>query len=330
MGARGKQTRFEAHSEDIVLSLFAKLRRIDRKGTQIWEEMIDHDLERLFAKWEIYEFTVNGDAYTGIVLECRSRKYGDVVIKIYPPFLRKRYIKESFILTSIKGYPQARLLDLDDDSNAMLLERVIPGDYISYAHDRKMIANMFINMQDNKLPISAVEYIPSDIQGIIEQTKQEYEKAIDFDFYPSIVKHLLDTAECVYDSFFAKEEKYLLHGDAYFKNALVASDGIKVIDPVGYKDAFIFEYMPFLTYELALHTRPDAYLDAYHELVGFFSGFAEVNKISAATFVFLVKQLVPSIYEANDDYKRAKKYMQLIEVLFSDGNNEIALNRYGA
>lgn len=69
MQEREWHMRFEAHMEDIVQELFAKLRKMDRPGTERWEELVDQDIERLFDKWEIYEFTVNPDAYTGLVLE---------------------------------------------------------------------------------------------------------------------------------------------------------------------------------------------------------------------------------------------------------------------
>ena len=70
----------------------------------------------------------------------------------------------------------------------------------------------------------------------------------------------------VYDEYFKDNEKFLLHGDAYFKNALRSGNGILVIDPVGYQDVFEFEYMPMLTYELAIHTRSSDYVEVYKKL----------------------------------------------------------------
>ena len=86
---REKKVHFEAHTNDAVLDLFAKLRKMDQKGTRIWEKQIDKDVAELFSRWEIYSFEVNRDAYTGLVLECRSRKYGEAVIKMYPGFLER-------------------------------------------------------------------------------------------------------------------------------------------------------------------------------------------------------------------------------------------------
>ncbi len=326
---RERHIRFEAHAEDAVLKLFAKLRKIDRQGTKLWEKQIDRDMERLFAKWDIYEFSVNRDAYMGLVLECRSRRYGDVVLKMYPPFLTRRFIKESFIMSNLPDYPQAPLLAVDEKRNTMLLGRVIPGDYIVYEEDQKDIAEMFRLMEEHRLSVKTIEEIPSEIKGIIEQTEDELVTALQYDYCPGAVKYLVENAREVYKKRFAGAPKYVLHGDAYYKNALRSGDGIRVIDPVGYVDAFVFEYMPLLTYELVMHTRPEDYLNKYGSLIEFFSTFTDTSEFDAAAFVFLVKQLVPSVYEANDGYKRANKYMQLIKTLFLDGNNELALNKCG-
>ncbi len=325
---RERHIKFEAHSDDAVLALFAKLRKINRQETKQWEKRIDKDVEGLFSKWKIYEFSVNHDAYTGLVLECKSQKYGDVVVKMYPPFLHPRYVKESFIMKTLKGYPQAPLLDLDEELNAMLLGRIIPGDYIDFNTNQPDISIMFQKMQDNRIRAVDLKGIPSEIKAIVDQTADEYVVARGYDYYPKMVEYLFDCMKRVYAEHFLGDEKYLLHGDAYYKNALCSTDGIRVIDPVGYVDAFVFEYMPMLTYELVMHTSPEEYLNQYRKMVEFFSTFEDVSKFNAATFVFLAKQLIPSIYEANDGYKRADSFLSVIRALFLNSDNEFVLNKY--
>ncbi len=320
---RERHIRFEAHTDDKVLGLLSKLRKIDLKGTRLWEKQVDRDVEQLFKKWEIYDFSVNRDAYTGLVLECHSRKYGDVIVKMYPPFLRARYNKESFILSQLSKYPQAPVLDMDNERCTLLLGRVIPGDYIDFEADREEIQHMFRKMYDSRLEAAEVCDIPEEIKGVVEQTFDELKIAGTYDYQKQLVQYLAETASRVYEKNFREEKKYILHGDAYFKNALRSNDGIRVIDPVGYKDAFIFEYMPFLTYELSLHTRTENLRQQYLELIRFFSEFTDTERFNEATFVFLVKQLVPSIYEANDGYRRANRYLQLIRILFLDEQDRI-------
>ncbi len=325
MRERERHMRFEAHMEDTVLELFAKLRKMDRQGTKHWERLIDQDIERLFDKWEIYEFTVNPDAYTGLVLECKSRRYGNVILKMYPPFFARRFIKETFVLSNLAFYPQAPLLDTDSTRNAMLLGRIVPGDYIVYEEDREGIERMFREMWEHRTRVSAVRAIPKEIKSVVDLTLDEYAIASTYEYHPELVKKLVDQAKRVYDQSFLDEERCLLHGDAYYKNALRSNDGIKVIDPVGYTDAFVFEYMPFLTYELVMHTKPEEYQVQYGKLLDFFGRFADTSRFNEAVFVFLVKQMVPSIYEANDGYRRADRYLRLIQTLFCDKNGELTL-----
>ena len=207
----------------------------------------------------------------------------------------------------------------------MLLERIIPGNYIDFEADKKEIAEMFLSMKDNRLKVKDVLNIPNEIKGIIAQTEDELEVASKYNYYPKLLTHLVGTAGKIYENSFGGETKYLLHGDAYYKNALKSGNGIRIIDPVGYVDAFIFEYMPFLTYELINHSVLREYRKKYYELVNFFSSFTDTSKFNEATYIFLVKQLVPSVYEANDGYVRANKYMQLIKELFLDDYNKPVL-----
>lgn len=318
---------FKAHANDLVLSLFAKLRKMNREGTKIWEKQIDYDVEQLFTKWQIYNFSVNPDAYTGLVLECKSREYGEVVIKIYPPFLNERFIKESFIMKTLKDYPQAALLDMDAEKSAMLIRRIIPGDYIDIHSDCEAITVMFRNMIRYRLNVNDIYNIPPEIKGIIAQTDEEYRIAQKHDYNKELLCYLVKNAHLVYDEYFKDNEKFLLHGDAYFKNALRSGNGILVIDPVGYQDVFEFEYMPMLTYELAIHTRSSDYVEVYKNLILYFSRFADVEKFNAATFVFLVKQLIPSVYEANDGYQRADIYLELIRTLYLVDNETFDLQK---
>lgn len=323
-----KHTHFNAHNKDDILKLFAKLRRIDYKGTKCWEKKIDAEIDQLFSKWGIYEFNINSDAYTGLVLECASQKFGAVIIKMYPEFLRKRYMKELYIMRTLTNYHQCELLDYDVDTCAMLLNRIIPGEYIKFEKDKQHIETMFVDMFINRKFIKDLQDVEPAIQGIIEQTVEEYALAKECNYCSQMLLYLLDEAKIVYRRTFAYEDKCLLHGDIYFKNALRGEESVEVIDPVGYKDVFVFEYMPFLTYELFYNSEPDNYLKDYRKLAEFFGTFTDISKFKEATFVFLVKQLIPSVYEANDYFKRADGYMELIKILYLDENNQLAMDKF--
>ena len=210
----------------------------------------------------------------------------------------------------------------------MLLERIIPGDYIEFSEDTKIIEEMFKDMEENKVAISTIEDIEPEIKGILQQAEEEFQTASKCDYQIDKVRYLLENAKAVYDEYFITEDKYLLHGDAYFKNALRGKTGVRLIDPVGYQDAFIFEYMPFFTYELIINTDTSMYREKFKKLVAFFEKFTNISKFYAAVYIFLVKQLIPSIYEANDHYKRADKYLGLIKDLYLDENDNFVLKKF--
>ncbi|MBQ7216071.1 MAG: 2-C-methyl-D-erythritol 4-phosphate cytidylyltransferase [Synergistaceae bacterium] len=328
MHERRKHIHFEAHSDDTALALFAKLRRIDRAGTRIWEKRIDYDIDALFAQWEVYNFSVNINSYTGLVLECRSRKFGECVIKIYPEFARRRYTREVFVLSALKNYCQAEILDCDSQRRAILTSRVIPGDYADFSTDRQKLSEMFTVLQASRLKLQDIPENPEEITGVLDMAGREYTSARKCSYYPEMMSYLLENARKVYDEYFASQPKYLLHGNIYRRNALRSENGIVLINPFGYADAYEFEYMPFITGELAVCSESSECLDVFRELVKFFAGFADTERFGAAAFVFLVRQLIPSVYEANDNFRRADRYLEVIRALYLDENNNFILNKY--
>lgn len=318
-----KKIHFSSHKSDDLLRFFAKIRQTDRKVIRKWERDIDDIVDRLFSRWQIYEYNVNSDAYTGIVLECNSRQYGPVVVKMYPPTLKERYRKERYILQTLKNYHQCELLATDDDSYAMLIQRIVPGDYIDFRYDKNVISELWGDLARHKQSARGIEVIP-EIKGIIQQMEDEWSVACKYPYHCRLMNFLVESAKKCYEENFAYEEKYILHGDIYFKNALKDDKGITTIDPVGYCDAFIFEFMPFFTYELVLHANGD-YMGMYSKLQEMFLPYAESKQLKAAVYVFMVKQLVPSIYEANDGYSRADGYMQAIMNLYADDYDELKI-----
>lgn len=315
------------HISQGITRQFERFRAMDPAGAEAWYRSLDEDLRALGSLWSIRRSSVDPDAYMGLVLESDSEKYGSVVIKMYPPFLRERYDKEAWILQALEHYRQCTLLDTCPDRCAMLLERVTPGSYISYPRDAAAIEDLFRQMDEHKAPASGRGDLMSSIRGVLEQAEWEYPLSEKYGYHPQTISYLLQKAKEVYKVFFSTEEKYLLHGDVYFKNALWGADGIRIIDPFGYRDAYIFEYMPFFTYELSLHSRPGAYREDFRALEAFFSRFTDTSKFTAAAFVFLVRQLIPSIHEGNDCFRRADGYLRLIESLYLDEGGALDLGR---
>lgn len=208
----------------------------------------------------------------------------------------------------------------------MLLERIKPGDYIDFYDDQEQIKQMFINMENNKEKAENVQH-SSYLRGVKELTEIEYEESQKVDYHNKLMAYLMEEMRRIYKETFENDEKFVLYGNAYFKNTLRGEDEIKVIDPVGYNAPFIFEYMPFFTYEILWHSKDKNYKEKYNELIDYFETFTDVSRFKEAAFVFCVKQIIPSIYQVNDGFVRANLYLEMIKDLFLDENNQLILNK---
>ena len=325
LNEQAKSKKIDTHKNDVALSIYAKMRKIDKNGTRQWEKVLDQHLDELFNKWGMMNCVVNGDGYSGLVIEGTSHIYGQVVMKIYAPFIKERFLKEITVLKGLKNYHQAPLLDYDIEKNAMLLQRVIPGDYIDFKEDKDIIKDMFIDMEKNKTKASSVEN--SDVlKDVLELTENEWKTTSQIDYHKELMTYLMEQMRKIYHDEFINDDFYVLHGDAYFKNSLRGNDEVVIIDPVGYNAPFIFEYMPFFTYEILWHSENKDYAKKYNELIDFFKEFIDVSRFKKASFAFFVKQIVPSVYEANDGYVRANSYLDVIKSLYLDENGQLKDN----
>lgn len=326
LNEQAKYKRLDTHKNDISLRYFQIVRNINKEVIKKWEKVIDREIEELFQKWGIYEFSLNADGVTGIVIEAKSHVYGSVFIKINSPVYEERFKKEIAILTGLKKYPQCKIYDYDSQKRAMFLERIKPGDYIDFYDDQEQIKQMFINMENNKEKAENVQH-SSYLRGVKELTEIEYEESQKVDYHNKLMAYLMEEMRRIYKETFENDEKFVLHGDAYFKNTLRGEDEIKVIDPVGYNAPFIFEYMPFFTYEILWHSKDKNYKEKYNELIDYFETFTDVSRFKEAAFVFCVKQIISSIYQVNDGFVRANLYLEMIKDLFLDENNQLILNK---
>lgn len=325
---RERRLHFNSHSSESVLQLLSRLREIDRKGTRDWERILDSFIEFLFNKWGIISFQISDDIHTALSLECRSSLYGDVVLKLYPPFMRERFVRECYILHTLKDYPQAMLLDSDCDRFAILTRRVIPGDYVTYDKDREAIRDLFCSIADASMLFDEACYPPSEIKSIVNQLAEEAKTASKCSYHPEMIKYLCAQASEMYAKEFADEKRYLIHGNICRGNILKSSDRIVLIDPVGYNDSRVFEFIPFVTSELYAIKDGENLLDRYRELIDLIPENYSKTVLHVACFIYLVKQLVPSIYEAADGFIKAERYMSIIKELFLDEDNSIVLEKY--
>lgn len=279
-----------------------------------WASDICSLINDYFNKYEIAKFSVNNDSYMGILIDCIS-KNEDYYIKVVPKMI-DRYVSETDTLKKLpKGYT-CHFFEFDDKNNIFVMEKVLPGEKVNFNSNKEKLLALFDVLEANKIIITPdVNKKHKDLAYIVEHDFNIYKKIsnkykLKFEF----VSNLYDRFVKSYQSLSQHYEKYLLHGDLYENNILNTNDGIKIIDPLGFIAPYIIEYTPICAYELLNHSNN--YKATFNDFIAFFDDRIDIDDYCKALFCQLVKVFIPSIYEANDGGIRAKKWFDIINVLY--------------
>ena len=153
----------------------------------------------------------------------------EVVIKIAPPFPDGEFYSEAAWLRARDGQGAVRLLNVDRDSRAMLIERALPG---------RNLAEAF-SIREGKLAGPAIELlaelempVPSDLSNVIllDNWFANLERAVGTEFPGNYVEKALR----YYRELSAGSENAYLHGDFHPGNIVTAGRSpYLAIDPKG-------------------------------------------------------------------------------------------------
>lgn len=117
-----------------------------------------------------------------------------------------------------------------------------------------------------------------------------------------------------YSDILFTNERFLLHGDIYKNNLLLSDNGLKIIDPLGFKAPFVMELVSICAYEMFYNPKEN--IEILNDFINYFSYYTDEDTYKKALFCNLVKVYIPSIYEANDGGIRAAKWLKIIKELF--------------
>ena len=110
------------------------------------------------------------------------------------------------------------------------------------------------------------------------------------------------------------EKMYLLHGDIHRANALIDKTGVKVIDPLGFKAPFVFEFGSVIAYEM-LDSTPDKYDELMDQFIQFATRYASERDVVVSTFCVLIKIYIPTFFEAKDGGVRNRRFLEMIQFM---------------
>ena len=99
------------------------LLREETEKTNKWIDEIYAAMPELIAKWQITSFVPNQISRYGLVLQAKSQKYGDVIIKFIPEFVG-RFHRELEALRILPTSYMCPLCDADEEKRVMLLKEI--------------------------------------------------------------------------------------------------------------------------------------------------------------------------------------------------------------
>ena len=280
-----------------------------------WKQKLQIDITKLFKKYEVEDYKLNKKSYMGIVIECKSKTHGEIIIKIVPPMIN-RYKTEIGTLKKLPKELICKIYETALNKNAIIMERIFPGNQVEFDSNKKQIKKLFKTLYDKKININkTIDKNFKDFCDVVEHDYNIYKRN---NKENSIVNKLYNLFTIKYSEVCDNNPKYLLHGDIYKNNILKSTNGLKIIDPLGFKAPFVMELVSICAYDLFYNKKDidcNLIVDKY---INIFDNFVDSNIYKKALFCQLVKVYIPSIYEANDGGIRAQKWLEIINNLYHD------------
>lgn len=290
----------------ITEGLQAYLLRTQPKETNEWLMHVAENYPRLAEKWEITSFIANQTSRYGLVLLAQSARFGDVIVKLIPPFV-ERYANEKSCYLALSNTFMCRLCDCDDAANALLLERVKPGDYARF-EDNLLLTRFWDNVFAGVAPAQADQ--GEDYRAGLYARLQSAEK-LPYCSAP-IAKHL-QLAAALYERCFAKETMYLIHGDLHEYNILKGANGYVAVDPIGFCAPLAFETSRFIRNDVLRNAKfgTTARLSL---LFDYFGRWLPVEQVQAALYIDLSVTTYNSVYE-NETPRETERMLALLDTV---------------
>ncbi len=258
-----------------------------------WLQQLSHLYDKLAKQWGLQSFDVYHISTYGLVLETQSTIYGDVVLKMIPPYTA-RYPREKAAYQQLAGDYMCPLLATDDACCALLLRRIAPGKYADF-DDNICLTDFF-----NRVVCTAKETVrhpvfPAyrvDLEAALQRSRTA-------PFLTGSLEQEVRSALALYDTQFKNSKTYLLHGDLHHYNLLRTAEGYRAIDPIGCLAPIEFEFTRFIRNDILQHPGFDP-RERLQLLLRYFSRWAEPERIQAALQIDLSLTAVNATYESTE------------------------------
>ena len=206
-----------------------------------WLDDLPQIVTRLENKWEVLTEPAYEKGEYNFVAPANSATL-EAVLKVSPPYPTIEILAEAEFLERLRGTGAPKVLEMDDESRAFLMERVRPG----VTMDVHFAADPFACVEPAIEVLRSIllppPYPPAEAQ-LFYNWFHRFQKAKDTGFPRSY----LDKACDIFEPLFQDDERtYHLHGDYHPGNVITSGDGFVVIDPKGLVGHVAYDISVFL------------------------------------------------------------------------------------
>jgi len=287
----------------------ANLLRNEREKTLQWINEIYAGFPELINRWEITSFIPNQVSRYGLVLEAKSEKYGEVVLKYIPEFVG-RFERELEAMRLLPKEYMCPLLDFDESKRIMLLQKITNAKYARFEDNRKLTEffEAVLNHAVEYAPATELVHIPMYYEELCE--KRNHVDRLAYQKEP--ITKVLDEAIRLYENVFQNSQLYVLHGDLHSLNIL--DDGIRWwgIDPNGMLAPKELELVRFIRNDVRSHPE-FGYKERFETLVHNFSRFVDRKRLVQMYIVDMAFCTYNSVFE-NETEEETLLNLKLIEI----------------
>lgn len=289
--------------------LKAYLLRTNREETLHWLEEVYAHMPRLIAKWEITSFRPNHRSRFGLVLQAKSRVYGDVILKFVPEFVG-RYERELEAFRFLPTSYMCALLDADEDSRSMLLEQVKPAKFACFEENLKL-TELFRHAVADAVPYAGERGL-KHIPFYLDELKGKLFGADKLPYCKEEVRKELDFAVGLYEREFADAKAYILHGDLHEENILDNGKRFYGIDPCGYVAPIELECVRFIRDDVRNHPA-FGFEERFEILLRSFGRFVDVHRLARMFVIDMAFYAYNSVFE-NETDEATRTSLELIRI----------------
>ena len=242
----------------------------EKWGNEFFLKILDN-INLYSQQWELYDFEYGKITLHNLILYCKSKQWGNCVIKFYGEMWEYNALHE---YSNSKKY--CKLYEFDPKTRVLLIERIIPGNMLkdepSLDKRISVFAELFTGLHlEPKHPNKSMSYLKMmyDVTGFMEKSCEENKE---------LCTHAKKAKELFIEISSAYDKEVLLHWDLHNENILLGQNGsYKIIDPFGFIGAPVLDVGRFISKE-CFDAIPENRIQTVEKITDYFETTLKIPK----------------------------------------------------